>query len=148
MELSKYLYLKYQDKYDWDIKEKDFEQELKEDPVWQRYINCGQIALDVLSDVVNLLDLADNQYEVKKHLNSEGYCLKLNSINAELDIEVSPTLNLIEFKSSKILISLKSNSSSCSSLTGLTFLAITLVFPKRFTETSLEATIFFGTAFT
>ena len=104
MELSKYLYLKYQDKYDWDIKEKDFEQELKEDPVWQRYINCGQIALDVLSDVVNLLDLADNQYEVKKHLNSEGYCLKLNSINAELDIEVSPTLNLIEFKSSKILI--------------------------------------------
>ena len=104
MELSKYLYLKYQDKYDWDIKEEDFKQELREDPVWQRYINREQIALDVLSDIVVLLGLIPQQYEIKKHLNSESYCLKLKSINAELDIEVSPTLNLIEFKSSKILI--------------------------------------------
>lgn len=104
MELSKYLYLKYQDKYDWDIKEEDFKQELKEDPVWQRYINREQIALDVLTDIVVLWGLIPKQDDIKKHLNNEGYCLKLNSINGELDIKVVPTLNLIEFKSSKILI--------------------------------------------
>ena len=104
MELSKYLYLKYKEKYDWDIKEKDFEQELKEDPVWQRYINHEQIALDVLTDIVVLWGLIPKQDDIKKHLNNEGYCLKLNSINGELDIKVVPTLNLIEFKSSKILI--------------------------------------------
>lgn len=104
MELSKYLYLKYQDKYDWDIKEEDFKQELKEDPVWQRYINREQIALDVLTDIVVLWGLIPKQDDIKKHLNNDGYCLKLTPINVELEIEVLPTLNLIEFKSPKVLI--------------------------------------------
>ena len=104
MELSKYFYLKYKEEYDWDIKEKDFEQELKEDPVWKRYINCRQIGLDIISDIVTLFNITNDNYEIKRHSNNDGYCLKLTSINVELDIEVFPTLNLIEFKSSKILI--------------------------------------------
>lgn len=104
MELSKYFYLKYKDEYDWDIKEKDFEQELTEDPVWKRYINCRQIGLDIINDVVTLLDITNDDYEIKRHSNNDGYCLKLIPINVELDIEVFPTLNLIEFKSSKVLI--------------------------------------------
>lgn len=104
MELSKYFYLKYKEEYDWDIKEKDFEQELKEDPVWKRYINCRQIGLDIISDVVTLFDITNDDYEIKRHSNNDGYYLKLTSINVELDIEVFPTLNLIEFKSPKVLI--------------------------------------------
>ena len=101
MKLSEYLYFKFRDDYDWDIAEKDFAEEIKKDPIWQKYIDKNAILDDLAHDIIKMYISASDKYEIDNKGDNLIY-VKLG--NVEVSISVSTKNNEISFNSNEVYI--------------------------------------------